>query len=110
MVIDSYENIYVSNFYANAVRKINKSNGIFTTIAGVLNFSRSSTRSGIAATSAQLTYPAALAFSNSCNLYIADSGSHTNRKVSASTGQIITVVGTLNSSGNSVDGGNTSIL
>jgi len=103
IVLDSYENIYVSDYSGNAIRRIHKTTGIITTYAGILNSVGVSNGDGGPATSARLNGPVKLAFSNSWDLYIVDSSSHAIRKVSASTGRITTVVGTLGTSGNSGD-------
>jgi NHL repeat len=64
---------------------------------GVSPFCGNSTDSvgdGCAATSAKLSSPTGVAFDSSGNVYIADSGGHRIRMVSASTGIISTIAGT----------------
>jgi RHS repeat-associated protein len=57
------------------------------------------------ATSARLCYPQGVAVDGSGNVYIADYGNHSIRKVTASTGVISTVAGIGGSGGYSGDGG-----
>ncbi len=72
------------------------------TIAG--DGTASYTGDGVAATAAELNYPDAVALDTLGNIYIADVSNNRIRKISVSTGNISTVVGT-GTGGNSGDGG-----
>ena len=103
LTVDSAGNVYFSDVSNFAVRKISVATGILTTVAGTLGTSGHGGDGGLA-TSATLYNPAGLAFDSAANLYIADVFNHNIRKVSASTGQINTVVGT-GAAGATGDGG-----
>jgi uncharacterized repeat protein (TIGR01451 family) len=74
------------------VRKIDKSTGNITTIAG--NGTCCYSGDGGPATSAQINFGTALAFDGTGNLYIADTNNNRVREVLASNGNITTVAGT----------------
>jgi trimeric autotransporter adhesin len=97
---DSAGNLFIADTENNRIRKASPS-GIITTVAGTGYFGFSG--DGGLATSAELFYPEGIAVDSSGNLFIADSGNHCIRKVSAS-GIITTVAGT-GSLGYSGDGG-----
>jgi sugar lactone lactonase YvrE len=88
LAIDSQNNLYISDFVGD-VRKL--SNGIVTTFAGSGQLGHDG--DGGPATNANFTAPAGLALTPAGDLYIADNGSDTIRKVEASTGNIETIVG-----------------
>ncbi len=98
---DTSGNIYISDYYANVVRKVNTS-GIISTIAGTgtpgYNFD------GVAATTAQLDSPSHIVVDAHGALYICDDANHRIRKVNTTTGLISTMVGT-GMPGNSGDHG-----
>jgi sugar lactone lactonase YvrE len=75
----------------NRIRKVTASTGKISTVAG--NGTRGYSGDGGAATSAELYYPSGITLDSSGNIYIADWGNNRIRKVSASTGNISTVVG-----------------
>ena len=89
IIADAAGNIYISDADVNIVRKIT-TNGIITTIAGIGYPAFSG--DGAAATNAALNYPSGLAIDKYGNLYIADQGNSSIRKVDTS-GIITTVVG-----------------
>jgi len=99
-IVDSYGNIYFSDKFYHAVRKIYV-NGTIETIAG--NGLPGNTGDGGLATNAQLNDPIGLAFDKSGNLFIADHGNHQIRKVS--TNGIITTYAGIGVAGFSGDGG-----
>lgn len=90
LAIDTAGNLYIADVGNARVRKVSAS-GAITTVAGTgtLGFSGD----GGPATSASLSYPFAVAVDASGNLYIADPGNSSVRKVTASTGVITTVAG-----------------
>jgi len=104
IAIDSEDNIYIDDTYNYAIRKVDASTGIITTVAGTLNSSGSSGDGGLA-TDATLNVPYGIALDSNNNLYIADSYNQAIRKVSATTGIIETLAGTFGTSGTSGDGG-----
>ncbi|HEY8387436.1 MAG TPA: T9SS type A sorting domain-containing protein, partial [Parasegetibacter sp.] len=98
--VDSDGNIYVADFSDHAIRKVDITTGIITTVAGTL---RSSCASGTCgdgglATDALLNSPTSVRFDAAGNMYIADYGNHVVRKVDKITGIITTVAGTMKSS------------
>jgi sugar lactone lactonase YvrE len=101
VAIDTSGNVYISDFNANVVRKVNTS-GIISTIAGTgtagYNFD------GVAATTAQLNAPTHIVVDAHGTLYICDDQNHRIRKVNLTTGIINTMVGT-GTPGNSGDHG-----
>jgi sugar lactone lactonase YvrE len=90
VALDSANNLYIADTHNHRIRKLTASTGILTTIAGgPPGFSGDNAL----ATAAQLNLPTALALDASNNLYLADTGNHRIRKISAA-GIISTVAGT----------------
>ncbi|MCO6496439.1 MAG: gliding motility-associated C-terminal domain-containing protein [Chitinophagaceae bacterium] len=91
IVFDNNDNLYISDYGCNVVRKVDHSTGIISTIAGngTLGFSGD----GGPATMAQLAYPTKVAVDNAGNVYIPDAQNHRIRRVDAA-GIITTVTGT----------------
>jgi trimeric autotransporter adhesin len=96
-------NLYVADFGNDAIRKIDLTTGIITTVAGTIG-SSGSTGDGGAAISAKLNSPLAVALDSLGNLYISDQGNCAIRKVDAVTQNISTVAGVIGSCGTSGDG------
>ena len=88
--MDSTSDLFVADFDDNRVRKVSPS-GIITTVAGGGALLGSSGDGG-PATSAALSYPAAVTLDSANNLFVADAGNYRVRKVSPS-GVITTVAG-----------------
>jgi uncharacterized protein (TIGR03437 family) len=101
IAIDSAGNIYVADETANVVRVIAPT-GTISTYAG--QGTAGYTGDGGAATQAQLNAPMGLALDSAGNLYIAEYGNNTVRKVAKSGGVIVTLAGN-GSPGYSGDGG-----
>lgn len=88
MVADASGNLYMTDRYANAVRKITPS-GEVTTIAGV--YGESGSRDGAAA-QARFLYPSAISLAPDGTPYVADSFNHTIRRIGRD-GMVTTVAG-----------------
>ena len=110
--VDASDDIYIADTDNSAIREVVASTGNIQTVAGTPTKTCDDAPSGTAAcgdggpaTSAYLSFPAALALDAAGDLYIADTSDQAIRKVSAATGTIQTVAGTINSEGFSGDGG-----
>lgn len=102
IVKDASGNLYFSDIQNHMVRKVATGTGIISVVAGNGFYGYSG--DGGQATSASLGYPASVALDKSGNLFIADTGNATVRKVNLASGVITTIAGnpTATSSG---DGG-----
>jgi sugar lactone lactonase YvrE len=90
VAVDAMGNLIIADLYRNCVRKVD-ANGIITTVAGG-GSAGTSFGDGGAATNAVLVDPLGLAFDASGELFIADEGHNTIRKVDTN-GIISTVAG-----------------
>jgi hypothetical protein len=96
--VDGSDNVYVTDSFNNTIRKVT-SGGVVTTVAGIAGMSGSTD----GATSVALfNGPAGVAFDSAGNLYVADDGNDTIRKITPG-GQVSTLAGLAGSSGH-VDG------
>lgn len=95
---DAAGNVYIADYYNNAIRKVNTA-GIITTVAG--NGTHGYTGDGGPATAAQLEYPNGVTCDAAGNIYI--TSSHSVRKVN--TAGIITTIAGDSIAGYSGDGG-----
>ena len=102
VVRDSTGSLYITDTSNHRVRRVDAATGTITTVAGtgVAGFSGDAG----AAISARLNNPRGLAVDASGNLFIADSGNHRIRKVTAATGVITTLAGGV-TAGTTGDGG-----
>lgn len=91
LTIDSSDNIYFSDISNYAIRKINTTTGIITTVVGT--GVRDYSGDGGLATNAKIGQPQGLVLDSDGNLYFADTDVHVVRRVDASTGIITTVAG-----------------
>lgn len=91
IAVDTAGNIYIADYGNHKIRKVTRTTGIITTIAGtgVGGFSGDSSL----ATAAQLKHPRGLALDINGNLYIADADNNRIRKIDAATGKIYTIAG-----------------
>ena len=93
--VDLAGNIYTADALTHRVRKINKSTGFITTLAGtgVEGSHGGYSGDGGPATAAQLNIPVAVTVDSAGFVFIADESNHVIRMVSGSTGIITTVAG-----------------
>ena len=102
VALDDSGNLFIGEYHA--IRKVDMSSGIITTVAGTRGDDGSGySGDGGIATDARLKYPYGLAVDSVGNIYIADRGNHAIRKVDTS-GIITTVIGG-NGLGSTGDGG-----
>jgi hypothetical protein len=91
VAVDNANNVFIVDQNNNAIRKVNATTGIISTVAGtgISGFSGD----GGPATNAQLNFPWGVYVDTADNLYIADQFNGRIRKVSATTGIITTIAG-----------------
>jgi len=89
---DAGGNLYIADWINNRVRKVDKSTGIISTIAGTGTAGYNG--DGIAATAAQINGPCGIIFDNAGNIYIAEYGGARVRKINIGSGLISTIAGT----------------
>jgi NHL repeat len=92
---DSAGNVYVADTKNDTLRKIT-TGGVVTTLAGTASMRGSEDGTGAAA---RFYSPSGVAVDNASNVYVADRGNHTIRKVTAA-GLVTTLAGTAGMSGN----------
>ncbi|MDB5281000.1 MAG: hypothetical protein JWO06_75, partial [Bacteroidota bacterium] len=92
VAVDASGNLYIADYANDAIRKVNASTHIITTIAGSSQ-SQGYTGDGGQATAASLDEPSGIAVDSHGNVYIVDEGNNVIRKITVSTGIITTVVG-----------------
>ncbi len=90
VVLDSYNNLYISDRSNNRIRKVTVSTGIITTIVGT--GTASSTGDGSAATSATINGPCYSRFDSAGNYYITEFSGNRVRKIVSVTTDIPTVI------------------
>jgi len=103
VTVDDAGNLYIVDSGNNAIRKVDASTGIITTLAGTGQWGYDG--DGKQAILAKLYAPSRVAVDNVGDVYIADQGSHVIRKITTSTGIINTLAGTAGVAGYSGDGG-----
>ena len=97
---DAQGNLYVADTNNHTIRKVVLSTGAVTTLAGQAQQSGSTDGTG---TAARFNRPYGLATDGAGNLYVADSGNATVRKLVLATGEVTTLLGAAGMTG-SVDG------
>jgi len=93
---DTSGNIYVADSYYSVIYKIVASTAVVTTLAGLSGSPGSANGTGSAA---RFNNPQGVACDTSGNVFIADAGNNTIRKIVASTGAVTTLAGLAGSSG-----------
>lgn len=91
MAVDNAGDVYVVDKGSNRVRKIDRKNGLISTLAGVCRYGYDG--DGKPAVKSMLHAPEAIVFDEHNHAYISDTGNHRVRKVDADTGFITTVAG-----------------
>ncbi|HLA26593.1 MAG TPA: NHL repeat-containing protein, partial [Syntrophales bacterium] len=104
LFVDSALNIFIADTGNHCIRKVNVSDNKINTIAGI-GTNQGSSGDGGDATLAQLNSPYGAWVDATGNIFIADSGNHRIRKVTAADGKINTIVNTAGTAGYSGDGG-----
>ncbi len=105
LAVDGSGNLYVADTQNNTIRKVTSA-GVVSTLAGIAGSSGSTdTASGV---KALFNLPYSIAIDSGGNLYVADFGNNTIRKVT-SAGVVTTLAGTAGSGG-STDGSGTAAL
>jgi sugar lactone lactonase YvrE len=102
IALDSVGNLYIADANNNRIRKIIKSTGIISTIAGtgIAGFSGDGGLAG----AAELNYPYGIVLDKKGNVYVADQANNRIREINISTGIINTVAGN-GTAGYTGDGG-----
>ena len=88
MAVDSAGNVYVADWFNNAIRKVTAA-GVVTTVAGLLGVSGTNDGTGSAA---RFYLPDGVAADSAGNIYVADTYNCAIRKVTAA-GVVTTVAG-----------------
>ncbi|MEI7730865.1 MAG: immunoglobulin domain-containing protein, partial [Verrucomicrobiota bacterium] len=88
VAVDNAGNVYVADTYNYTIRKVTAGE-VVTTLAGLAGSSGSANGTGSAA---RFYYPRSVAVDSAGNVYVADTGSHTIRKVTAG-GVVTTLAG-----------------
>jgi sugar lactone lactonase YvrE len=77
VAVDSSGNVYVADYWNHTIRKVTSA-GVVTTLAGLAGSSGSADGTGSAA---RFNGPSGVAVDSSTNVYVADQGNHTIRKI-----------------------------
>ena len=88
---DPANNLYIADYDNQRIRKINLTTGNITTIAGTGANGYSGDNGP--ATSAALSYPNSVSADTSGNIFFAETGNNTIRRINAATGVITTIAG-----------------
>jgi sugar lactone lactonase YvrE len=101
--------LYVADSGNHTIRKIDKDTGAVSLLAGIAGSSGSADSTDGSGTTARFNQPTGIT-TDGTNLYVADFGNHTVRKVVISSGAVVTLAGAAGSAGStdSTDGTGTS--
>ncbi len=102
VAVDGSGNIYIAEFATSAIRKVEAATGIIRTLAG--GPTATATGEGIAAKTARVQLPSAIAVDAAGNVFFSEQQRHVVRKIESATGLIRTVAGN-GSDGFAGDGG-----
>ena len=92
VAVDSHGDLFIADGNNNAIREVNASTGVITTVAGMLGQSGFSGDGG-QATAALLNFPTDVQVDSQGDLFITDSVNNRIREVNAATGVITTIAG-----------------
>jgi uncharacterized protein YjiK len=90
VAVDSADNVYIADEGNDTIRKVTAA-GVVTTLAGTASMAGSADGTG---TAARFNHPYGVAVDSAGNIYVADNGNHTIRKVTP-TGSTTTFAGTV---------------
>jgi sugar lactone lactonase YvrE len=93
LALDGVGALYIADTGNHAIRRLDLTTGIITTVAGTLG-QEGYTGDGSAATAAKLNSPEGVCFDLNGNMIVTDTGNSVVRKVDATTGNISTIAGT----------------
>jgi sugar lactone lactonase YvrE len=104
VAVDTVGNVYVADTYNSTIRQVTPA-GVVTTLAGQPGTSGTNDGTG---TNAQFRYPSGLAVDHSNNIYVADSGNNTIRKLTltGTNWSVSTLAGLAGYAGNTDGTGN----
>ncbi|MBI1922332.1 MAG: chitobiase/beta-hexosaminidase C-terminal domain-containing protein [Geobacter sp.] len=102
VAVDGAGNLFIADTYNDRIRRVDAVTGVITTVAG--NGNSGHYGDGSSATAAMIAMPRSVAVDSAGNLYIAEYGYNSIRKVNGATGVISTVAGS-GYSGYGGDGG-----
>ena len=108
VAVDSAGNIYILDLYNNRIRKVDVSTGKISTVAG--NGTGGFSGDGSAATSAEINYPWGVTVDSAGNIYIADTGNNSIRKVNVSASGLRFATATNVGSTDTTDGPQTATI
>ncbi len=91
IILDPFDNLYISGYYSGYVKRVDAQTGLITTVAGNGKFRFSG--DGVPATQTGMGVDG-MAFDQAGNLFLADWANHRIRRVDAQTQIITTVAGT----------------
>ncbi len=93
IAVDAHGNVFIADSVSNRIREVNASTGVISTVAGTGGLGGYN-GDGIAATSAKLNDPTAVAVDAAGNIFFVDAGNERVREVTFATGLISTIAGT----------------